>query len=101
MQQVARNRECLKELNNIPCVIFVHQDARYARNREYLKELNNIPCVIFVHQDARYARNRECLKGLNNVPCVVWSCNKLHATHEIVNYALRLVIRAAISLTSD
>ena len=20
---------------------------------------------------------------VNNVPCVVWSCNKLHATHEI------------------
>ena len=34
------------------------------------------------------ARNRECPKELNNVPCVVWS------THEIMNYALRLIIRA-------
>ena len=24
-------------------------------------------------------------KGLNNVPCVVWSCIKMHATHEIMN----------------
>ena len=24
-------------------------------------------------------------KGLNKVPYVVWSCNKLHATHEIMN----------------
>ena len=60
------------------------------------------------------ARNHECPKGLNNVPCVVWSCikmhathemhelcievnyscNKMYATHEIVNYASRLIIRA-------
>jgi len=64
---------------------------------------------LVVHQDARYARNHKCPKGLNTfrawfgratkctlhtkswmservkyVPCVVWSCNKLHATHEIV-----------------
>ena len=59
------------------------------------------------------ARNHECPKGLNNLPCVVWSCikmhathemrelhievnyscNKLHATHEIVNYKLKLIIR--------
>ena len=37
------------------------------------------------------ARNREFQKELNNVPCVVWSCIKLHVTHEIVNYALRLI----------
>ena len=35
------------------------------------------------------ARNREYPKGLNNVPCVIWSCIKMHATHEIMNYALR------------
>ena len=35
------------------------------------------------------ARNREYPKGLNNVLCVVWSCIKMHATHEIINYALR------------
>ena len=40
------------------------------------------------------ARNRECPKELNNVPCVIWSCIKMHATHEIVNYALRLIIHA-------
>ncbi|ERH26404.1 hypothetical protein HMPREF9065_01934 [Aggregatibacter sp. oral taxon 458 str. W10330] len=35
------------------------------------------------------ARNLEYPKGLNNVPCVIWSCIKMHATHEIMNYALR------------
>jgi len=40
------------------------------------------------------ARNRECPKELNNVPCVVWSCIKMHATHKIVNYISRLIIRA-------
>ena len=41
------------------------------------------------------ARNHECPKELNNVPCVIWSCIKMHATHEIVNYASRLIIRAS------
>jgi len=50
---------------------------------------------LVVHQDARYARNRECPKGLNHVPCLVWSCIKMHVTHEIVNCALGLIIRAA------
>ena len=36
------------------------------------------------------ARNHECPKALNNVPCVIWSCNKLHATHGIVNYAFEV-----------
>ena len=45
------------------------------------------------------ARNRKCLKGLNNVLCVVWSCIKMHATHEIINYALRLIIHATDSQT--
>ena len=40
------------------------------------------------------ARNREYRNGLNNVPYVVWSCIKLHVTHEIVNYVSRLIIRA-------
>ena len=40
------------------------------------------------------ARNHKCPKELNNVPCVIWSCIKMHATHEIVNYASRLIIRA-------
>ena|GEM_PF-4187076 len=40
---------------------------------------------LVVHQDARYIRNREFPKWLNNVPRVVWSCIKMHATHEIVN----------------
>ena len=47
-----------------------------------------------VQQVARYIRNRECPKGVNNVSYVVWSCNKLHATYEIVNYVSRLIIRA-------
>ncbi|ERH26981.1 hypothetical protein HMPREF9065_01531 [Aggregatibacter sp. oral taxon 458 str. W10330] len=50
-------------------------------------------CDLVVHQDARYTRNRECPEGLNNISCVIWSCNKLHATYEIVNYASRLIIR--------
>ena len=41
------------------------------------------------------ARNHECPKELNNVPCIIWSCIKMHATHEIVNYASRLIIRAS------
>ena len=45
------------------------------------------------------ARNRKCLKGLNNVPCVAWSCIKMHATHEIMNCALRLIIHATDSQT--
>ena len=40
------------------------------------------------------ARNHECPKELNNIPCVIWSCIKMHAMHEIVNYASRLIIRA-------
>ena len=45
------------------------------------------------------ARNHECPKALNNVPCVIWSCIKMHATHEIVNYASRLIIIRATSCT--
>ena len=40
---------------------------------------------LAVQQVARYVRNCKYLKGLNNVLCVVRSCNKLHATYEIVN----------------
>jgi len=40
------------------------------------------------------ARNSECSKALNNLPCVIWSCIKMHATHEIVNYTSRWIIRA-------
>jgi len=49
---------------------------------------------LVVHQDARYARNRECPKEGNNVLCMVWSCIKMYAAHEIMNYASRLIIRA-------
>jgi len=41
-----------------------------------------------VQQVARYARNRELRIEINH------SCNKLHATHEIMNYASRLIICA-------
>jgi len=41
------------------------------------------------------ARNRECPKDGNNIPCMVWSCIKMHATDEIMNYAPRLIIRAS------
>ena len=51
--------------------------------------------TIFVNRSVQLvARNHECPKALNNVPCVIWSCIKMHATHEIVNYASRLIIRA-------
>ena len=40
------------------------------------------------------ARNHECPKELNNVPCVISSCINMHATHEILNYTSRLIIRA-------
>ena len=40
------------------------------------------------------ARNPECQKELNNVPYVIRPCIKMHDTHEIVNYASRLIIRA-------
>ena len=52
-------------------------------------------CPAFQNRSVQLvARNRECLKALNNVPYVIWSCIKMHATHEIVNYASRLIIRA-------
>ena len=56
-----------------------------AGNRVYFLVNRSVPLV---------ARNREFPKELNNVPCVVWSCIKLHVTHEIVNYVSRLIIRA-------
>ena len=46
-----------------------------------------------MQQDARYAQNHELRIEVNP------SCNKLHATHEIVNYALRLIIHATDSQT--
>ena len=36
-----------------------------------------------MHQDARYVRNHELRIEVN------YSCIKMHATHEIINYALR------------
>ena len=39
------------------------------------------------------ARNHEYPKELNNVPYVVWSCIKMHATHEIINRSVQLVAR--------
>ena len=42
-----------------------------------------------MQQVARYARNHELRIGVNH------SCNKLHATHEIVNDVSRLIIRAS------
>ena len=62
---------------------FVQRVARYARNREFTHW-----GLSSVQQVARYARNRELHIKVNH------SCNKLHATHEIVNYALRCIIRA-------
>ena len=55
-----------------------------ARNHECRKGLNNVPYVVWscikMHATHEIMNAR---KGLNNVLCVVWSCNKLHATHEI------------------
>ena len=57
-----------------------------ARNHECRKGLNNVPYVVWscnkLHATHEIMNAR---KGLNNVPCVVWSCIKMHATHEIVN----------------
>ena len=63
--------------------LVVHQDARYERNRELRIRVNHSCSKNRSVQ--LVAGNRECLKGLNNVPCVVWSCIKMHATHEIIN----------------
>jgi len=57
--------------------------------------LFGIKCGHFWNRSVqRVARNREYPKGVNHVPGVVWSCIKMHATYEIMNYALRLIIRA-------
>jgi len=92
--------------------LVVHQDARYARNRELHIKVNYsynkihatdeimnyaskliiraTSCTLhtkswithrgelFVQQVARYARNRKLRIKVNH------SCNKLHATHEIM-----------------
>ena len=57
--------------------------------------LFGIKCGHFWNRSVqRVARNRESPKGVNNAPCVAWSCIKMHATHEIMNYVSRLIIRA-------
>ena len=71
--------------------LVVHQDARYVRNRVRIRV--NYSCSKN-RSVQLVARNFEYPKGLNNVLCVVWSCIKMHATHEIVNCASRLIIRA-------
>ena len=43
--------------------------------------------LLFVQQVARYAQNREWRIEIYH------SCNKLHATHDIVNYTSKLIIR--------
>jgi len=43
---------------------------------------------LVVQQDTRYGWNRELRIEVNH------SCNKLHATYEIVNYVSRWIIRA-------
>ena len=50
--------------------------------------------LSFVQQVARYARNRELRIEVNH------SCNKLHATHDIMNYTLRLIIHALAGYNS-
>ena len=82
----------------------VHQDARYEENRElcigvelFVQQVarykgigeSRIGVESFVHQDARYE------EIVNRVPRLNHSCNKLHATHEIVNYTSTLIIRAS------
>ena len=89
MQQVARyarNHECRKGLNNVPCVVWscIKMHATHGIVNAWKVKWGSLRGLI-VHQDARYARNCECPKGFNNVPCVGWSCIKMHATHEIVN----------------
>ena len=103
VQLVARNRKCPKGLNNVPCVVWscIKMHATYEIMNYALRLIiRATSCTLrmkswmtyrgksFVHQDARYAWNREWRIEVN------YSCNKLHATHEIMNYALGLIIRA-------
>ena len=66
-----------------------------ARNHECRKGLNNVPYVVWscikMHATHEIMNAR---KGLNNVPCVVWSCIKMHATHEIPLDGARFLTRA-------
>ena len=123
VQLVARNHECPKEINNVPCVVWscikmhaTHEIVNYASRfnhscnklhatyeiMNYVSRLiiRAISCTLrmkswityrgelFVQQVARYAWNRELHIEVN------YSCNKLHATYEIVNYVSRWIIRA-------
>ena len=90
-----------KGLNNVPCVVWscikLHATSDGARflTRAFLYQsvigTRYEACAIKCPENKRIVACNllheivNAPKGLNNVPCVVWSCNKLHATHEIVN----------------
>ena len=85
VQLVARNHECLKGLNNVPCVIWscIKMHATHEM-RELRIEVNHSCNKLHVTHEIRELQHIE----------VNHSCNKLHVTHEIVNYTSRLIIRA-------
>ena len=49
------------------------------------KGLNNVPCVVWSCNKLHATHEIMNAERVNNVPCVVWSCIKMHATHEIMN----------------
>ena len=65
-----------------------------ARNYEYLKGLNMF-CAWFGRATRCTLRTKSWMsERVNNVPCVVWSCIKMHATHEIPSDGARFLTRA-------
>ena len=64
VQLVARNRECPKGLNNVPCVVWscIKMHATYEIVNARKGEITFYAWLV-AHQDARYVRNRECPKG--------------------------------------
>ena len=105
VQLVARNRECPKGLNKVPCVVWscikMHAthwkcSARRSTTQTMHNKKADFPRreISFWHHLFRIVACNllheivNVRKG-NNVPYVFSSCIKMHATHEIINYALR------------
>ena len=84
VQLVARNHECPKGLNNVPCVVWscIKMHATHEMRELHIEVNHSCNKLHATHE------MRELHIEVNH------SCNKLHATHEIVNYASRLIIRA-------
>ena len=68
-----------------------------ARNREYSKGLNNVPCVVWSCNKLHATHEiMNAQKGLNNVPCVVWSCIKMHATSDGARFLTRAFLYLSV-----